>query len=186
MFSRITRGMVQLRKERLDLTGIVAGAAETVRPKVDAVGHHLTVSPPPASPAAQPKAEEVKPGANGPCKVLVVDDNIDAAMSLAMLLRIWGHQVRTADDGPAALDAAAEFQPDAVLLDIGLPGMDGYEVAQRLRQQPSTMQVLLIAVTGYGQDADRRRSREAGFDHHLVKPVDPETLRPLLRSGMAH
>jgi signal transduction histidine kinase/CheY-like chemotaxis protein len=120
------------------------------------------------------------PSRTAACKVLVVDDNTDAVQSLALLLRMWGHEVRVAHDGPTALALAAEFQPEAVLLDIGLPGMDGYEVARRLRQHPGTAQVLLVAITGYGQEDDRLHSQAAGFDQHLIKPVDPNTLRPLL------
>jgi len=113
-------------------------------------------------------------------RVLVVDDNRDAAESLAMMLRLDGHEVQVAHDGPAALEAARAFGPEVVLMDIGLPRMSGHEVAARLSQQPHDGERLLVAMTGYGQDEDRRRSREAGFDHHLVKPVDPQTLRDLL------
>jgi two-component system CheB/CheR fusion protein len=111
--------------------------------------------------------------------VLVVDDSADGADSLAVLLRLAGHEVRVCNDGPSALAAVDTFRPDVVLLDIGLPGMDGYEVARRLRTRPEMKQALLVALTGYGQDDDRRRSREAGFDHHLVKPADPEALSAL-------
>jgi CheY-like chemotaxis protein len=114
-------------------------------------------------------------------RVLVVDDNVDAAETLADLLDLWGHPVCTVHDGAAALEQAESFQPAVVLLDIGLPGIDGYEVAQRLRRDQGYCG-LLIALTGYGQDEDRRRSEEAGFDHHLTKPVDPEVLRALLTS----
>ena len=113
--------------------------------------------------------------------MLVVDDNVDAAETLADLLDLWGHPVRTVRDGAAALEQAGSFLPAVVLLDIGLPGIDGYEVAQRLRRDQGYCG-LLIALTGYGQDEDRRRSEEAGFDHHLTKPVDPEVLRALLTS----
>ena len=127
-------------------------------------------------------------GANGPApqppaefrRVLIVDDNEDAAETLALLLRGDGHEVRTAHDGSAALREAEAFRPEIVFLDIGLPGMDGYAVAQRMRQEPTSAGILLVALTGYGQDEDRRRSREAGFDHHLVKPVEPAALQQLL------
>lgn len=115
-------------------------------------------------------------------RILVVDDNVDAARSLSMLLALEGHDVRVAHDGPGALRAAEEFQPDVVLLDIGLPRMDGYQVARRLRERREMEKVVLIALTGYGQDDDRRRSQEAGFNAHLVKPVDLDALR----SALAH
>ena len=113
-------------------------------------------------------------------RILVVDDNCDAADSLAMLLRLAGQDVRVAYDGPAALSQRDEFRPELMFLDIGMPGMDGYEVAQRLRQQPGLESLVLVAMTGWGQEEDRRRSREAGFDHHLVKPVEPDLLHKLL------
>jgi len=105
-------------------------------------------------------------------RMLVVDDNVDAAEMLEMLLTNSGHEVRIAHDGPAALEAALEFRPNVVLLDIGLPEMDGYEVAKRIRQEPALANVVLVALTGYGQETNRQRSQEAGFDHHLVKPAD--------------
>jgi PAS domain S-box-containing protein len=113
-------------------------------------------------------------------RVLVVDDSPDAADSLALWLKIEGHEVRTAPDGPTALEAAAAFRPEVIFLDIGLPRMDGYEVARRLRGQLGLRDATLIAVTGYGQEEDRRRAEEAGFDAHLVKPADPEALERLL------
>jgi CheY-like chemotaxis protein len=114
-------------------------------------------------------------------RVLVVDDNVDAAVSLARVLeRHEGQEVRVAHDGPSALEAAEAFRPEVVLLDIGLPGMDGHEVARRLRGRPEFERALIVALTGWGQESDRRRSGEAGFDHHLVKPVDPDELRGLL------
>jgi PAS domain S-box-containing protein len=126
------------------------------------------------APALQlPSTPEATAEPTGPSlRVLVVDDNVDTAGSLAMLLRESGHDVRTAHDGPNALEAALNYRPNVVLLDIGLPGLDGYEVAKRLRQQPVLQQVALVAMTGYGQESDRQRSQQAGFDHHLVKPVD--------------
>ncbi len=114
------------------------------------------------------------------CRLLVVDDNRDAAESLALLLGLLGHEVRIAHDGPGALELARGFRPQVVLLDIGMPGMDGYEVARRLRQEPGLENVRLAALTGWGQPEDRRRSAEAGFDHHLVKPVDPDALTKVL------
>ncbi|HEY8505291.1 MAG TPA: ATP-binding protein, partial [Gemmataceae bacterium] len=113
-------------------------------------------------------------------RVLVIDDNIDCADSLAVLLRLWGHEVEVSHDGMAGLEAVPAFAPDVVLLDIGLPKMDGLQVARGLRGRPDLPPVLLVAMTGYGQEDDRRRTREAGFDHHLVKPIDPEVLQALL------
>jgi len=117
-----------------------------------------------------------------PRRILVVDDNRDAAASLAMLLDIDGHQTSTANDGAAALAAIRERRPDLVLLDIGLPLLNGYEVCRRVRAEPWGNEVTLIALTGWGQDEDRERSRAAGFDGHLVKPVDLGALSNLLRS----
>lgn len=115
-------------------------------------------------------------------KILIVDDNEDSAESMATLLRFSGHEARTAYDGLSALEEAQTFLPDMMLLDIGLPKLDGYEVARRLRQEPEGDRMMLLAMTGYGQEEDRRRSRDAGFDHHLVKPVDLDKLRGLLLS----
>jgi len=121
-------------------------------------------SPPPSTETAQPAGKG--------CRVLAVDDNVDAAEILAMLLEASGHDVRMAHDGPTALEAALDYRPDVVLLDIGLPGLDGFEVAKRIRQHPTLKSIVLVAMTGYGQKTDRQRSQEAGFDHHLVKPAD--------------
>ena len=117
-------------------------------------------------------------------RVLVVDDNVSSAESLAMVLKLDGHEVQVNHDGAAALETVRRFRPEVVLLDIGLPGMDGYEVARRLRQDADLAAgiALLAAVTGYAEDEARRRSREAGFDHHLVKPIDPDGVLALLAS----
>jgi PAS domain S-box-containing protein len=113
-------------------------------------------------------------------RLLVVDDNQDAASSLAMLLRLHGHDVRVANDGALAIEAAQAFHPDVVFLDLGMPGMDGYEVARRMRKMPELQNTILAALTGWGQKEDRRRTQEAGFDHHLVKPPEPKALEKLL------
>jgi PAS domain S-box-containing protein len=113
-------------------------------------------------------------------RILVVDDNQDAAASLALELRLQGHDVRVAHDGPSALEVALSCRPEVVFLDLGMPGMDGYELCRRMRQHPALAQVLLVALTGLGQEEDRRRSREAGFDSHLVKPAEPSSLQRLL------
>jgi signal transduction histidine kinase/integral membrane sensor domain MASE1 len=118
-----------------------------------------------------------------PRRILVVDDNRDAADSLGMLLRMSGDEVEVAYDGPSALEMAGRHRPAVVLLDIGLPGMDGYEIARRIRARPELAGVVLIALTGWGQDEDRSRSQAAGFDYHMVKPVDLEILQSLLAPG---
>jgi PAS domain S-box-containing protein len=115
-----------------------------------------------------------------PSRILVVDDNIEAADVLVMMLQMFGHEAQAAYSGQTALEMAVQYQPNVVLLDIGLPKMDGYEVARHLRQHPQTKEVWVIALTGYGQDSDRQRTQETGFDYHLVKPVDPRKLRDLL------
>jgi CheY-like chemotaxis protein len=113
-------------------------------------------------------------------RVLVVDDNRDSAISLAMLLKLTGNETQTAHDGMEAVEAAAAFLPDVVLLDIGLPKLNGYEAARKIRDQPWGQRMILVALTGWGQDEDRRKSSEAGFDAHLVKPVDHAALNKLL------
>ena len=134
-----------------------------------------------AAPGAKHEAGRRRepPAAEGR-RVLVVDDNEDVGREPGDAAAAAGHEVRVAHDGPAALAQADEFGPDVVLLDIGLPGMDGCEVARRLRAPAAGREALLVAVTGCGQDEDRRRSREAGFDHHLVKPADLRVLDELL------
>src|SRR4029077_9135982 len=115
-----------------------------------------------SAPAAGPEA----------LRILVVEDNEDAAESLATILGVWGHEVRVALDGAAALEAADAWTPDIVISDLGLPGMDGYVLARQLRERPALARAVLIALSGYGRDEDRRLSAEAGFDHHFVKPPD--------------
>jgi PAS domain S-box-containing protein len=132
-----------------------------------------------------PPAEARRGAGTGPPpsrRILVVDDNRDAADSLAMLLQGAGHDVQVAYDGEQALQAAASMRPDLVLMDIGLPRLNGYDVARRLREQPWGSGIVLVALTGWGQEEDRRRSREAGFSLHLVKPLDPEALNDVLVS----
>ncbi len=136
-----------------------------------ASGDEVPLTPAPAQPPTATAA---------PLKVLVVDDSEDATRMSAMLLRSWGHEVRVAHDGATALERAAGFYPHVILLDIGLPGMDGYEVARQVRQTPHLEDVRLVAVTGYGQETDRQRSQEAGFDVHLVKPVESADIKAML------
>jgi PAS domain S-box-containing protein len=131
----------------------------------------LPAVPPRKPQPASPPAEKAQPP--GPSlRVMVVDDNVDTVTTLAMLVQESGHEVRTAYDGSAVLEAALDYRPNVVLLDIGLPGLNGFEVAKQIRQQPALQNALLVAMTGYGRDSDRQRSQEAGFDHHLVKPGD--------------
>jgi signal transduction histidine kinase len=134
-----------------------------------------------ADAVATPAAELVVPERHRGRRVLIVDDNADGAELLAMSLEQLGCVTRVAHDGPSALRAAEEFDADVALLDIGLPVMDGYELARRLRELPSFARTRLVAVTGYGQDADRRRSRDAGFDAHLVKPVQLDDIETVVR-----
>jgi CheY-like chemotaxis protein/two-component sensor histidine kinase len=131
---------------------------------------------------SQPQAERPVRMSPPSLRILIVDDNRDAADSLAMLLRTTGNDIRTAYDGLEAVQVANEFQPEVVLLDIGLPKIDGHEVAQRLRREPWAQHTCLIAVTGWSDETDRARSRAAGFDHHLVKPLDTGHLAQLLSS----
>jgi CheY-like chemotaxis protein len=117
-------------------------------------------------------------------RLLVVDDNADLVDMLAAVLESAGHEVRTALDGASAVSAALSYRPDVVLLDVGLPGMSGLEVARELRRHPETSDMRLVALTGWGQAEDRRQTRDAGFDYHLTKPTQPEALHRLLE-GLA-
>jgi CheY-like chemotaxis protein/anti-sigma regulatory factor (Ser/Thr protein kinase) len=136
--------------------------------------------PQPVGPHASQARQRTAPAASR--RILVVDDERISAISLEVLLQIAGHEIRTAHDGLEAVGVADEFRPDVVLLNMGLPKMNGYEVAYRIRQQPWGRMMVLIALTGWGQEADRQRSTEAGLDHHLVKPVDPIAPTELLAS----
>ncbi|MBN9522706.1 response regulator [bacterium] len=129
------------------------------------------------------KAEPAVAARGTPRRVLIVDDNPDAGDSLGTLLEMAGHTVRIARSGPQGLDAAARLRPEVAVLDLGLPGMNGYELAGRLRAEPFGRDVTLVALTGYGQEEDRRRTREAGFDHHLTKPADLAALTAIIRNG---
>ena len=140
----------------------------------------------PAVEPARPAPAADRPRAAGPHhgrprrRILIADDNADAAQSLAMMLRVLGHDVRTAPDGQAAVDLAEAFRPELVLLDIGMPRLNGYDAARHLRLQPWSQNVTLVALTGWGQDEDKRRATEAGFDHHFTKPIAPNALDSLL------
>jgi PAS domain S-box-containing protein len=139
----------------------------------------LPVASPPQQQASSSLTETAQP--TGPSlRVLVVDDNVDTVTTLSLLVKEFGHDVRTAHDGSAVLAAALDYRPNVVLLDIGLPGLDGFEIATRLRQQPALQNAVLVAITGYGEPSNLQRSFEAGFDHHLVKPVDFAKLLQIL------
>jgi PAS domain S-box-containing protein len=158
----------------------------TVDVRSDGLGHgsefivRLPVLVETAKPVSKPTVGKPTPTARR--RVLIVDDNQDGAESLAMLLEIAGHETNTANDGLEAIEAAERFRPDAVLLDIGLPKLNGYEVCRRIREQPWGRNMLLVAVTGWGQEEDRHRSREAGFNTHIVKPVDHDVVLQVLAS----
>jgi len=153
-------------------------------------GSRFTVSLPAAErePECEPERKSAPPTPHGPAaartrqgrRILVVDDNVDSTLSMAMMLRLLGNTTATAHDGVEALEVAERFRPEVVLLDLGMPRLNGYDVARRLRMEPWAEDVLLIALTGWGQEHERRKTMEAGFDHHLVKPVDVEVLKRIL------
>ena len=147
-------------------------------------GSTFTIRLPCAQPDAfedgSPKLADAAESPTPSLQVLVVDDNIDAAETMVMLLELSGHKTAMVHTGTEVLEAARDFIPDVVLLDIGLPGMNGYEVARQVRQDPLLDQTLLVALTGWGSDADKRAARDAGFDVHLTKPVGPDALLEVL------
>jgi PAS domain S-box-containing protein len=168
----LTKRLVELHGGTIEATsdGPGKGSEFTVR---------LPISEHPA--AARPRGHGGDSGRTAR-RVLVVDDNVDAAITVASLLKAWGHDVHVVHNGPAAIDAAGHYRPEIVLLDIGLPGMSGYEVARKLRRDPQHRGVLIAALTGYGQAEDRARSHAAGFDYHLTKPPDTSMLEQLVSS----
>ena len=172
----LARGLVELHGGQIEARSGGAGLGSEF---VVRLPLHTTCDPPrrkrPVAPVPEQKGR----------RVLIADDNRDAADTLAALLRMDGHEVTVAHDGPEALAAFSEVQPEVVLLDIGMPGLSGYEVARRLRQGLAGRSVTLIAVTGWGQDRDKAQALAAGFNYHFTKPVDPEHLSQLLRTGQA-
>ena len=157
------------------------GGSVEARSEGPGTGSAFVVRLPLLAEACPPRSEpEAAPRPAGCLRILVVDDNRDAADSLAMLLRITGHETHTAHDGAEAVAAAARLEPEVILLDIGLPRLDGYEACREIRQQAWARDAMIVALTGWGQDDDRRRSSEAGFDAHLVKPVDHTELLALI------
>jgi PAS domain S-box-containing protein len=166
----LVKRLVELHGGNVAVTSVLGQGSEfVVRLPV------TSLDPPP------PQAEVARP-AGKCCRVLVVDDNVDAAQSMGVLLTMQGHEVRVVHDGAAALEAVQSFSAGVVLLDIGLPGLTGLEVARRIRQLPALQSLVLVAITGYGEESDRERSRDAGFDHHLVKPTDLDALLKILET----
>ena len=129
------------------------------------------------------QSTDVAAGKIVPPRILVVDDDLDGAETLAILLRVGGHEVQVAHDGPSTLKVAAAFLPDVVFLDLGMPGMDGFETARHLRKIVGLDTAVLVALTGYGREEDRQRAVEAGFDHFLVKPTPPKALTDIAAQG---
>jgi CheY-like chemotaxis protein len=150
-------------------------------------GSEFTIRLPAAKRPATTRVEETGPSAaeTKKSRILVVDDNVDTARGMARLMKLLGHEVATAHTGSEALKVARGYRPEFILLDIGLPGMDGYQVASRLRLEECCKDAVIVAVSGYGQEEDRRRSKEAGFDHHLIRPLDHDALLSLLSAGAA-
>jgi signal transduction histidine kinase/ActR/RegA family two-component response regulator len=169
----LVKSLVELHGGRVDVqsAGLNQGSAFTVRLPV------VSRQVPQTSP---PDRRLVCPGAVLKRRVLIADDNLAALETLSLMIELLGYEVRRARDGAEAVALAETFRPDTVLMDLGMPNVNGYEAARRMREQPWGRRLLLIATTGWGQEEDRRRSREAGFDHHLVKPIDTEVLRDLL------
>jgi PAS domain S-box-containing protein len=159
-----------------DSPGLGAGSTFSVR--LPLVADHARATRP-----GETDTPATAPCPPPPKRVLVVDDNVDGAESLAKVLQLCGHKTRTAHTGTEALGAALEFGPDVVLLDIGLPGMSGYEVAKQLKSEPSLSGAVLVALTGWGSEDDKRQSREAGFDYHLTKPVEVTAIENILARG---
>jgi two-component system CheB/CheR fusion protein len=170
----LVRRLVEMHGGRIDVHSVRGeGTTFTLR---------LPLSSAPSKPQ-RPRSADGRVPVMGRQRILVVDDNKDSALSLSTLLELSGNETHVAHDGHEAIAVAARIRPDVVLLDIGLPGRSGYEVAQHIRAQPWGQSLLLVAITGWGQDEDRRRSGEAGFDAHLVKPIDPAALEQLLQAA---
>ena len=176
----LARSLVELHGGKIEAHSDGLGKGSEFVTRLPALAEPAPESAP--KPAEKPHA----PSATDARRVLVVDDNVDSAESMAVLLRLYGHDVRLAHDGEAAMEAALAFRPDVMFLDIDLPKMDGYEVARRLRIEPAMRGMTIVAMTGYGQEEERRRTREAGFHSHLVKPVDFDMLQELLSSLQAN
>jgi PAS domain S-box-containing protein len=170
----LVKGMVELHGGGVEARSEGLGRGSEFRVRLPAAAQ--TPAP------ERPRGEAGEPGPAARRRILVVDDNRDSADSLAMLLKFMGHEVGTAYDGEQAVEAAGALRPDVALLDIGMPRLDGYAACRRIREQPWGRPMFLIALTGWGQEEDRRRTEAAGFDHHMLKPVDPAELLKLLAS----
>ncbi|MDB6163236.1 MAG: chemotaxis protein methyltransferase CheR [Xanthomonadaceae bacterium] len=169
----LAKRLVEMHNGRIDLRAAPGGSGTEVEVRLTTAMPPLR--PHPALPAPAAAADYQRR------RVLVVDDNVDSAQTLAMVLDVMGHETRLANDGMQAVQIAQQFQPEVVLLDIGMPKLNGYEACRLIRAQPWATEVKMVAVTGWGQDEDRRRSKDAGFDLHLVKPLDPVEVERLLR-----
>jgi CheY-like chemotaxis protein len=181
----LSRGLVEMHGGRIEAhsTGLGEGSEFTVRlpRRTPESNHHtMTSAPTPAGPEPATPASATD-RATDRVRVLIADDNVDALDSLSLLLELEGHEVHTARSGAEALDKAAQVRPDVAVLDIGMPGMNGYEVATRIRAEPWGRAMMLIALTGWGQSEDRARARDAGFDRHCTKPVDTEALQAMFQ-----
>jgi CheY-like chemotaxis protein len=172
----LSKALIELHDGRIEVASGGPGAGST-----------FTVRLPALADAPSGETRRQGRGATAPlrCRILIVDDMKDSADSLALLLGAAGHLVQLAYDGESAVAAAETFRPDAVLLDLGMPSLNGYDVCRRIRAQPWGAAMTIVALTGWGQQEDRRRTAEAGFDAHLVKPVEPQALDEALRAGRA-
>ncbi len=170
----LVRRLVEMHGGRVEAASAGPGLGSAFTIRLPRRAHEA----PDAAAAAGP--EEARQPSGPARRILVVDDHQDSTDSLALFLRLRGHEVRTANDGPSALDEIERYHPDVVFLDLGLPGMSGYDVARRVRMMSDPDSLRLVAVTGYGTDADRQKTRDAGFDVHLAKPVDPRAVDALL------
>jgi PAS domain S-box-containing protein len=176
IIERQVEQLVHLLEELLDASWLTHGELRT---RIESLERARAIAAP-----ARPVDREADRGvARANRRILVVDDNHDGADSLAMLLGFLGHDVRTAYDGEEAVAAAEEFRPQIILLDVEMPKLNGYEACRRIRQRPWARNVVVVACTGWGQDEDRRRAREAGFNHHIVKPVDTGVLQTVISSA---
>jgi len=176
----LVRDLVKRHGGRVEAASEGLGKGSTFTVRLPSASRHDV--PEPA--AARPRAAEVKePAAESGRRILIVDDNIDAAETLAMMLEILGHRTHQAHDGHAALKAAREFGPEVIFMDIGLPGLSGHQVVERMRGDLAMTDTYIVALSGYGTEDDRRKSAEAGFDSHLVKPLDPTALPGILESA---